>query len=211
MSFSMSRTLGVGTPPTSRRVSPAPRRRSSTDHCGSVVPFKRSNSASRLADTQSNTFERSFRPSAPSQSQSQPVPLRQSFPRYTLDGQTLQRGQPVNSFVAPAKPIDSPFRQEGFATDHSHDVVERDSQAVLASVPESPNRTKSKGLLSQQLSREASSSLTSADVKVQLVLFFVFVCSCSVLLSLALSCRGLWRHAMVCPQPCLPASRLQLA
>ena len=162
----MSQTLGVGTPPTSRRVSPAPRRRSSSEQRNSVVPFRRSTSSSRL-DTQSNPLDRSFRPSAPSQFQSQsPVVKQQSFPTYSLDGRLLHRERSRTSFVAPNKPADSPFRQEGFATAFPDDIAERDSQAVLASAPESPDRTKSRGLLTQQLSSQASSGLTPADVKV---------------------------------------------
>ena len=149
----MSQSFGVGTPPTGRRVSPAPRRRSSVDQRNSVVPFTRPASTGRLADNQKNSFENNFRPSLPSQSQ--PVTSRPSFTKYSFDIRT-----PVQSSAssqAPTKFADSPFsRQEGFTADSGHDVGSRDSQAVLASLTESPGRTKSTSLLSQQLNRELS-------------------------------------------------------
>ena len=154
----------MGTPPTSRGVSPKSRRRSSADQRNSVVPFRRSNSASRLADTQTNSTDRSLKLSAPSPSPSQTVPSRQPFVRFSLDAQLERQQQSSRTVQASAKPIDSPFRQEGFATESSHDF-DAGSQIVLASVPESPSRSKSKSLLSQQLSSQAS-ALTAADVKV---------------------------------------------
>lgn len=165
----MSQSFGVGTPPTSRRVSPAPRRRASADQRNSVVPFTRPGSSGKLADSQNSSFERSFRPSVPAQSQSQPQPVltRPSFSRISFDSQAPQQRQSSSSFSAPSNPADSPFsRQEGFAASISHALAERGSQAVLASPPESPGRAKSTSLLSQQLNRESSLSLKPADVKV---------------------------------------------
>lgn len=162
----MSQSVVVGTPPTSRRVSPAPRRRASADQRNSVVPFTRPGSSGRLADSQNSSFERSFRPSVPSQSQSQPVLSRPSFSKLSFDSQTPQQGRSSSSFPAPSKPADSPFsRQEGFAASAPHALADRGSQAVLASPPESPDRAKSTSLLSQQLNRESSLSLAPADVK----------------------------------------------
>ncbi|KAL0040120.1 hypothetical protein WJX79_007435 [Trebouxia sp. C0005] len=57
------------------------------------------------------------------------------------------------------------LRQEGFAASAPYALADRGSQAVLASSPESPGRTKSTSLLSQQLNRESSLSLAPADVK----------------------------------------------
>ena len=157
----------MGTPPTSRRVSPAPRRRASADQRNSVVPFTRPGSSGRLADSQNNSFERSFRPSVPTQSQSQPVLTRPSFSKISFDSQAPQQRQSSSSFSALSNPADPPFsRQEGFAASISHALAERGSQAVLASPPESPGRAKSTSLLSQQLNRESSLSLKPADVKV---------------------------------------------
>jgi len=166
VSVGMSQSFVVGTPPTSRRVSPAPRRRASADQRNSVVPFTRPGSSGRLADSQNSSFERSFRPSVPTQSQSQPVLSRPSFSELSFDSQTPQQGR-SSSFPAPSKPADSPFsRQEGFAASKPHASADRGSQAVLASPPESPGRAKSTSLLSQQLNRESSLSLAPADVKV---------------------------------------------
>ena len=163
----MSQSFVVGTPPTSRRVSPAPRRRASADQRNSVVPFTRPGSSGRLADSQNNSFERNFKPSVPTQSQSQPVLSRPSFSKLSFDSQTLQQGRSSSSFPAPSKPADSPFsRQEGFAASAPHPLADRGSQAVLASPPDSPGRAKSTSLLSQQLNRESSVSLAPADVKV---------------------------------------------
>lgn len=162
-SVGMSHSFGVGTPPTNRGVSPAPRKRVSGDQRNSVVPFTRPNSS---VDNQNSSFERSFRASAPRQSQSQPVLARPSFSKFSLDKQAPQHGLSSGSFSLPSKPADSPFsRQEGFAASISQGLAERSSQAVLASPLESPGRTKSTSLLSQQLNREASVSLMPIDVK----------------------------------------------
>lgn len=163
----MSQSFVVGTPPTSRRVSPAPRRRASADQRNSVVPFTRPGSSGRLADSQNNSFERNFRPSVPTQSQSQPVVSRPSFSKLSFDSQTPQQVRSSSRFPAPSKPADSHFsRQEGFAASAPHPLADRGSQAVLTSPFESPDRAKSTSLLSQQLNRESSVSLAPADVKV---------------------------------------------
>lgn len=150
----MSQTVGVGTPPTGRRVSPAPRRRSSVDQRSSVVPFSRPASTGRLVDNQNNSFEKTFRPSLSSQSQS--VTSRPSFTKYSFDISTPSQ-TPSSSPVTASKFVESPFsRQEGFAASRADDPVQRNSQAVLAPALESPGRTKSTSLLSQQLHRELS-------------------------------------------------------
>ena len=151
----MSQSFGVGTPPTGRRVSPAPRRRSSVDQRSSVVPFSRPASTGRLADNQNNSFEKNFRPSLSSQSQS--VASRPSFTKYSFDVSTPTHAPGSSPPVIASKFADSPFsRQEGFAANRADDPAQRDSQAVLASPLESPGRTKSTSLLSQQLNRELS-------------------------------------------------------
>lgn len=209
----MSQSFGVGTPPTSRRVSPAPRRRASGDQRNSVVPFTRPGSTGRLADSQNSSFERNFRPSVPTQSQSQPVVARPSFTKFSYEKQALHQGPSASSFSAPSNPVDSPFsRQEGFAASLSNDLVERGSQAVLASPPESPGRAKSTSLLSQQLNRESSLSLTPADVKVQDWSASLFLTGLRPLvygqeLTSWVCCRSVWRPAMICPLPYPPASK----
>ena len=206
----MSHSFGVGTPPTNRGVSPAPRKRVSGDQRNSVVPFTRPNSS---VDNQNSSFERSFRASAPRQSQSQPVLARPSFSKFSLDKQAPQHGLSSGSFSLPSKPADSPFsRQEGFAASISQGLAERSSQAVLASPLESPGRTKSTSLLSQQLNREASVSLMPIDVKVCTSRASTLLAWQHVvydgLLTLCCCCRNLWRPAMICRLLYLQASKL---
>lgn len=150
----MSQSFGVGTPPTGRGVSPVPRRRSSADQRNSVVPFSRPVSTGKLVDNQNSSFEKNFRHSLPTQSQ--PVASRPSFTKVSFDVNTPGQGT-SNSRAAASKHADSPFsKQDGFSANIALEPAERDILAGLAAPPESPGRTKSTSLLSQQLNRELS-------------------------------------------------------
>ena len=150
----MSQSFGVGTPPTGRGVSPVPRRRSSADQRNSVVPFSRPVSTGKLVDNQNSSFEKNFRHSLPSHSQ--PVASRPSFTKFSFDISTAGQGTNT-SRAAASKLADSPFsKQDGFSANTTPEPAERDILAALAAPPESPARTKSTSLLSQQLHRELS-------------------------------------------------------
>ena len=153
VSLGMSQSFGVGTPPTGRGVSPVPRRRSSAEQRSSVVPFTRPVSTGKLVDNHNSSFEKSFRHSLPSHSQ--PVASRPSFTRVSFD--TSKAGQVPNNSRAAATLADSPFsKQDGFSAAAAPEPAERDILAGLGAPLESPGRTKSTSLLSQQLNRELS-------------------------------------------------------
>lgn len=163
----MSQSSRVGTPPTGRGLSPAPRRRASGDQRNSVVPFKRTASGGKLAESQGESLERHSRAGFAPQLQPRSVPARsQSASRFSFDLLTPPQSASASNNL-PSRTIDSPFsRQEGFTTLASIPST-LDSDTQLASAPslESPGRTRSTGLLSQQLNRGYGLNLTPADVK----------------------------------------------
>ena len=168
----MSQSFGVGTPPTGRGVSPVPRRRSSADQRNSVVPFSRPVSTGKLVDKQNSSFEKTFRHSLPSQPQ--PVASRPSFTKFSFDISTA--GQGTNHSKAAARQVaDSPFsKQDGFSANTAPEPAERDALAGLAAPPESPGRTKSTSLLSQQLNKELNFKVGKQLLRLFLF-FFLFV------------------------------------
>ena len=169
----MSQSFGVGTPPTGRGVSPVPRRRSSADQRNSVVPFSRQVSTGKLVDNQNSSFEKNFRHSLPSQSQ--PVAWRPSFTKVSFDISTAGQGT-KNSSAAASKLADSPFsKQDGFAASTAPEPAERDTLAGLTAPPESPGRTKSTSLLSQQLNRELSFKVGKQLLRLYFCLLFALV------------------------------------
>ena len=174
MSFGMSQSCGVGTPPTGRRVSPAPRRRTSGDQRNSVVPFVRPASFSKSTDSQHNSLDRPGRSAFPPQTQPRSAPMRsQSTSRLSLDLFTPQQSGSASAQFPP-RPVDSPFsRQEGFATSSSAQTSDQEAQLASAPSLESPGRTRSTSLLSQQLNRDYSLALTPADVKVGCISLYV--------------------------------------
>lgn len=166
----MSQSFGVGTPPTGRGVSPVPRRRSSAEQRSSVVPFTRPVSTGKLVENQNSSFEKNFRHSLPSHSQ--PVASRPSFTRVSFD--TSKTGQVPSNSRAAATLADSPFsKQDGFPATAAPEPAERDILAGLGAPLESPGRTKSTSLLSQQLNRELSLKVGN-----QLLRHFVWLYSC---------------------------------
>lgn len=174
----MSQTCGVGTPPTGRRVSPAPRRRTSGDQRNSAVPFVRPGPSNKPAESQSNSLDKPGRSAFPPQPHARSVPTRsQSLSRFSFDLFTPEQSAPAAS-NSQSRPVISPFsRQEGFTTTSSAQASDQD-EAQLASAPslDSPGRTRSTSLLSQQLNREYSLNLCPADVKVSLALHWYSYC-----------------------------------
>ena len=158
----------MGTPPTGRRVSPAPRRRVSGDQRNSVVPFVRPSTSSKPSESQSNSLDRPGRSALPPQLQPRSVPTRSSSTsRLSLDLCTPEQSVPVNH----NRPVVSPFsRHEGFTTSSPVQASDQESQLAAAPSLDSPGRTRSTSLLSQQLNRDYALNLTPADVKVSFCL-----------------------------------------